>query len=301
MRKALKLGKLDIQVFDVPDVNFDFLKAGKEGYIRYGLPSSESSIAFLKKKSQEASNTPRFIEPAFKLKRRRKIRLPELNPDHGPETMTTWSGAILRPPMADPLSAIHGSWTVPVAGLPADAQDGQRYCASVWIGLDGTGQTNELLQVGCDAIVTLLNGVAKHSYSPWFQWYPVQSNPISSIPISPGDVIDCVIELVPGLTSSASVYFSNRTTGAAHTFTASAPQGSSLIGNSAEWIVEANGYLGPLARYGTINFMDCTAGTTAGQTLNAASGDPINMVDSAQNVISTGSIVGQTGVTVSSN
>jgi hypothetical protein len=155
-----------------------------------------------------------------------------------------------------------------------------------------------ILQAGCDADVSLTDGVAQHQYSPWWEWYPAGSSWITNMPVSPGDLLDCLINLQVGSTTAASIFLGNQTTNVGLTFSAEAPPGTSLMGNCAEWIIEAFGSLGPLARYGQVEFTDCNAGMVGGQTVSAGAGTTINMVNANGQVISAGTIVNPTQVQV---
>src|SRR5262249_32422425 len=78
----------------------------------------------------------------------------------------------------------------------------------------------------------------------------------------------------------ASVFFSNRTTGASTSLNFSAPAGTKLVGNCAEWIVEAptvGGAQSAIADYGEGFFSVCEAFTTSNTTVKGRTGDNINM------------------------
>ena len=119
---------------------------------------------------------------------------------------------------------------------------------------------------------------------------------ISSFPVSPGDTAYCLICITA--TTTASVYFSNLSSGLATTsFTIYAPKGTSLVGNCAEWIVEAptvGGSIAKLADYGMVYFDACIAGYASG-TMKSSAGNNINMT-SGSTVISQGSLVGDSAV-----
>ena len=98
--------------------------------------------------------------------------------------------------------------------------------------------------------------------------------------------------------TSASVFLTNRTTGDSTSVSFSAPTGTSLVGNCAEWIVEAptvNGQQSAMADYGQVFFSVCEAflGTIAagGTTVDGGTGDNINMNDSAGHEVSSGGLV----------
>ncbi len=187
-------------------------------------------------------------------------------------------------------------------GAPEGAQSGIWYTASTWIGMDGDDGSGDVLQAGCDADVMTSDGAVQQQFNPWWEWYPAGSFWITSMAVSPGDVLNCLICRSSGDASTGAIFLSNQTTGIAHFFSATAPAGVSLQGNCAEWIVEAL-ETGPngapeLAQYTPVEFTDCNAGTIGGQTVQAGSGNTINMVDSNGAVISTGEIVGPTAVQV---
>jgi hypothetical protein len=86
-------------------------------------------------------------------------------------------------------------------------------------------------------------------------------------------------------------------------FVATAPSGTVLQGNCAEWILEAL-ETGPhsapeLAKYTTVKFINCAAVTVKGKTLYPDRGNTIDMVNTGGAVISKGKIVGTREVEVS--
>ena len=84
---------------------------------------------------------------------------------------------------------------------------------------------------------------------------------ITNFPVGPGDLITALLIASPGAgATSATVYLTNRTSGAATSVTFHAPSGTSLVGNSAEWIVEAptvGGGQSTLADFGEVFFSVC--------------------------------------------
>jgi hypothetical protein len=96
----------------------------------------------------------------------------------------------------------------------------------------------------------------------------------------------------------ASAYFTNRTTGDSTSFVFNAPSGTSLVGNCAEWIVDAptvGGQQSSMADYGEVFFSVAEAflGTLGGGggTVNAGTGDVITMQNGAGQAVSQGSII----------
>jgi Peptidase A4 family len=96
----------------------------------------------------------------------------------------------------------------------------------------------------------------------------------------------------PVLTNTTgSAVFTNVTSGTTVAFHFSAPTGTTLVGNCAEWIAERpgiNGSISKLADYDTVEFSNTSAHTTSGVVLKGGSGDNMNTTDANGNVISLG-------------
>src|SRR2546429_5930298 len=116
--------------------------------------------------------------------------------------------------------------------LPADPKGGKSsFHASAWIGIDGWGSP-DVLQAGTES--SLVNG-SKKVYA-WWEWYPDFEIAISNFPVSAGDTIYCLICATSA--TQASIYLTNDSTDQSTSFNITAPSGTSLVGNCAEWIVE---------------------------------------------------------------
>jgi hypothetical protein len=78
------------------------------------------------------------------------------------------------------------------------------------------------------------------------------------------------------------------------------PGGTKLVGNCAEWIVEAPQFAGeilPIAEFGSVTFMDCQAVTTNKVIVDGGTGDPITMTDpTGSEDLAVGSIFGPTTI-----
>ena len=239
-----------------------------------------------------------LIEPTFSPRPIREHRRARARSDHAARVSETWSGGVICPPAAQTVVSVEGSWTIPVVALPAGADPGRVYAASTWVGIDGDGGSPDVLQAGCDADVRVSAAAPVARYRVWYEWYPGNSSWIDNMPIAAGDHLSCVIQLVPGSRNSASILLVNQTRNVPQHFAITAPDGYSLIGNCAEWILEANGELGPLAQYGQVSFTGCEARTTAGAVLTLAGGTALNMVDADDQVISVGTILSPNDVQI---
>jgi hypothetical protein len=197
-------------------------------------------------------------------------------------------------PAGKPFSWVQGDWVIPDVDAPTENQ--WYYCAS-WIGIDGDN-SSDVCQIGFECEVYRSgNSVTRYVY-PWFEWFPAGEVAITNFPVSPGDMVTTLLCTSGAGATSATAYFTNRTTGVTTSLSFSAPSGTSLTGNAAEWIVEAptvGGGQSAVADYGEVFFSVCEAfaGTigSGGATINGGTGDSINMLDASANVVSQGNLI----------
>jgi hypothetical protein len=102
--------------------------------------------------------------------------------------------------------------------------------------------------------------------------------------------------------NSALVFLANVTGGFGLFFVVSAPTGITLEGGSAEWIVEAL-ETGPnnapeLAQYTPVTFNNCKCVTVGDQVIESGSGSEMAIVNSSNQVISQGELLGSDTVQV---
>jgi hypothetical protein len=116
---------------------------------------------------------------------------------------------------------------------------------------------------------------------------------ITNFPVSPGDMVTMLLCTTGANATDATAFLTNRTSGASTSFSFSAPSGTKLVGNSAEWIVEAptvGGAQSSIADYGEVFFSVCEAFLTNGTTVNGGSGDNINLTANGQ-IVSDGNLI----------
>ena len=273
---------LGVRLFKKPPEGFDPLHAEDRELLVFGYPARPD-----KDKHPELHETWKrmvsrpltIIEPQFALRtdKQHGIRNTVAN-----DTSTNWSGAASFAAKGDSATYVIGQWTVPDVVAPGL---GSFYCAS-WVGIDGDGSP-DVLQAGteCD-VVSFGFFTAKQTYV-WWEWYPENEVQIANFPVTSGDVMYCAICVHSD--TEAGFYLTNLTTGASTSFTKTAPAGTHLVGNCAEWIVEAptvNGGQSALARYGDVYFDECIGGTKNNHLLYGGDGDLITMVDSSNKHIS---------------
>ncbi len=187
-------------------------------------------------------------------------------------TSTNWSGAAAFAPADKPYRFVGGQWTVP---SPNTAADGSYY-ASEWVGIDGWNSP-DVLQAGTETHVSKVWIFTSTDVYAWWEWFPAGEVRISNLPVSPGDVVYCLI--CADSTTHATVSFSNQSIGVGTRFDITPPAGTSLSGNVAEWIVERpgiNGSTANLTDYAACYFDECLAGG-GGNIDNLASASLISM------------------------
>jgi hypothetical protein len=212
----------------------------------------------------------------------------------GTESSSNWSGGVVYAPSGQSFRWIEGDWVIPAVDPPT--QDQPYYCAS-WIGIDGD-RSDDVCQMGIGSSVSESGGVTRGSYNAWVEWYPLPEAPITNFPVNPGDMVTGLLCTAGAGATSATAYFSNRTTGATTSVTFRAPAGTALAGNCAEWIVEAptvGGQQSAMADYGEVFFSVCdavayTANGQSSTTIGGGTGNNIDMHDSANAEVSAGSL-----------
>lgn len=153
-------------------------------------------------------------------------------------TSLNWSGYAVT---GSDVSDAKGSWKVPaiVGACPSSNQ-----YSSFWVGIDGYSSST-VEQTGTDS--DCQNG--SPTYYAWYEFYPKPSFIISSLTITPGDIISADVQYSPA-TGKFTVTIMDTTTG--QSFSTSAKVSAQR--SSAEWIAEApssGGTVLPLADFGT--------------------------------------------------
>jgi len=294
------VSKCKVRTFEPPPKGFDPFTANSDQLLHHGFPrrpdpakEPEASLKWVQAMRKYRDLNFRYVVPKFK-------ELP--THVHGPNrrlkessrglvnaNSSNWSGSVVFiDPTKDPFVWIFGQWTVPNAYSP-NPSDGNTYYSSAWIGIDGDGSP-DVLQAGTATEVT---GSASPVCYAWWEWFPDFSVAINSFPFSPGDSATLLICSTGPTTAWFS--FGNLTSLQYTSFSITAPQGTTLIGNCAEAVVErpgVNGALAELPRYGENFFDDTTAYAKSGASYDIGTGTPISMVaDDGVTIISTPEIV----------
>ncbi len=289
-------GGLKIKTFEPPR-GFDPLTASLADLDRHGFPARPDDahhLARYRRVFSQLKNKFRYVAPTFRLNAEKRHGPRRRDTEAGTETSGNWSGGVVYAPQGQSFRWIEGDWVVPDVDAPTENQ--WYYCAN-WIGIDGDG-SNDVCQAGVECEVYRTGNSITRNIYPWWEWFPAGEVQITNLAINPGDMVSMLICTTGANATTASTFFSNRTTGASTSFSFNAPAGTKLAGNCAEWIVEAptvGGSQSAIADYGEVFFSVCEAFLTNGNTVNGGTGNNINMTANNK-VVSDGILVAPTVV-----
>jgi hypothetical protein len=294
---ALDAG-MKVTLFEPPPKGFDPLSASLADLEKHGFPTRLADphhIERYKRVFGHLQGKFHYVIPTFRINSEKSHGPRKRRPADGTETSTNWCGAVAYAPAGQSFRWIEGDWVVPDVAAPTQNQ--WYYCAS-WIGIDGDG-SGDVCQAGVECEVYRSGGSIIRNVYPWFEWFPNSEVQITNLGISPGDMVTMLLctNQAAGSTS-ATVYFTNRTTGASTSLGFNAPAGSKLVGNSAEWIVEAptvGGAQSAIADFGEVFFSVSEAVTNNSTIVNGGSGDNINLTVNG-NVVADGNLIAPTVV-----
>ena len=277
-----------ITTFALPPSNFDPLTASPSDLARYGFPRRPDDPQLLARYQNVFTRLKgkiTYIEPAFKVDTTKTTHIQPAKTAAGTETSGNWSGGVVYAPKGQSFTWVQGEWVCPDVYAPTQNQP---YYNVSWIGIDGDG-SGDVCQAGMVCEVT--NNSC--SINPWHEWFPSSWVNITNLTVRPGDMISMLICTAGAGATSATISFANVSSGLVTSYTITAPSGTKLVGNSAEWIVETPGINGKLAQmpdYGEVFFSNCQAGLSNGTTVNGGTGNNINLVQGGTTV-STGTLI----------
>ncbi len=175
---------------------------------------------------------------------------------------------------------------VPVAEQAFGKCTGGWDWGSAWNGIDGWG-SSDVLQAGIEFDAYCSGTTRASYYSAWYEWYPYGEVRIGGFPIAPGD--DIFVEVWHTSATQGYAYLVNYNNNQAVQVGFTAPSGTRLVGNSAEFVVErpsVGGSLTTLTNYIMDPFWDAYAYTENYTFYDIATAYPIDMLDNAGAVIS---------------
>ena len=217
--------------FHVTPADFDVTTAPQEVLQSYGIPPrpDESDPEALRAWRTVFTKDFRLIRPEFGKPSGRR---------HGPVvwvseadgTSANWSGAVITPPIFKTFNKVSAQWYV--VTVEPSAAYAPYYVMSSWVGIDGWGGSGDVLQAGIDQQASESGDAAV--YWVWYEWYPADPVAITNLTVQPGDLVVCSVTALSS--NTAQVFMSVNNVGVSFSFTA--PSGTNLVGNCAEWIVE---------------------------------------------------------------
>jgi hypothetical protein len=227
---------------------FDPLTATNRQLADHGLPRRpdvQSEPELCARWERVMTETKTWIAPEFtELSFRTSSPDAVVSPDFiNYVTSSFWSGATQLSGGGLAWTCVAAKWTV---SDPNTANyhpvDDNLWLEATWVGIDGY-YSPDVLQAGTSTEIRTisLNNDLEVDVWAWWEWYPASPHAISNFPVSPGDVVYCLIRADDTMTG-ATIYFSNLSTGLGTHFHITPPSGTTLAGDSVEWIVERPGY-----------------------------------------------------------
>lgn len=292
-----------------PPDGFNPLNASDEELARFGFPPRPDAQA-----APKAYGTWQRAMVASKERLTPQLELTEMfsgpnrkhpvqNSEAGTGTSDNWSGSVDFSGATSYNSTttfyyILAEYVVPVARQAYGACTGGWDYSVQWVGIDGDG-SNDVLQAGTQADAYCSGSTTSTYYSAWYEWFPNSWTVISNFAVSPGD--DMFVEVWHTSATQGYAYLVNYNTNQSVEIGFKAPSGTSLKGNSAEWIVERpeiGGALATLTNYISDYFSDGYAYTENGTEYipGSASALQLTMLDNSGNPISYPSLLGTTAV-----
>jgi len=152
---------------------------------------------------------------------------------------TNWSGAVMTAGSNESFGNVSAQWVVPtVTQVPINGVTTSDIAE--WVGIDGYN-SDDVCQAGVMEVVsTLPNGQISVTCEAFDEWYPADANIISAstFKVNPGDTVTVSVETSGAGATSATFIFDDETTGKIYQTSLTAPSGTRLQGNSAEFVVE---------------------------------------------------------------
>jgi len=237
-----------------PPLGFDPLTAPDEELAAYGFPprpDAESTPEAYASWARAMAASKERVLPRLRATNifhgpnRRQLARPV---DEGTGTSSNWSGPVVFSGATSYNNTtsfweISTEYVVPVAEQAFGVCNKAWDYGSAWVGIDGDG-SNDVLQAGVEFDASCSPPTAP-SYSAWYEWFPYSETQVTNLPVSAGD--DMLVIVWATSATSGHAYIVNYNTKKLVTLNFTAPPGTSLVGNCAEWIVERPGVNGALA------------------------------------------------------
>ncbi len=288
-----------------PPAGFDPVTASNRDLEGYGFPPRPDSQArpeAYARWEKAMSAAKQRIAPELRLGDKVHGPVRQLKEQNGTGTSPNWSGAAAVTNATSynaPTSfrQVAAFYVVPVANQAFGTCSSSWDYSSTWVGIDGYGG-NDVFQAGTSSDALCTGNVVGY-YVAWFEWYPLPEMIIANLPVSPGD--EMFVEVWPSSPTAGYAFLQNFTTNQYVSVFFTAPGGTELVGNSAEWVVERpgiNGGQSTLMNYVSDYLSDCYAWTAndAEFTPGSASSTLLTMTDNKGLPISYPTLLGTTAL-----
>jgi hypothetical protein len=273
-----------------PPKGFNPLEGTNDELKSYGLPPKPDETAHPQRYAKWAKNLSKsltFVSPTFKIIQDKRVPLSDSTEKVKDDaTSGNWSGFVATDlNSGSKYSVVEAEWIIPNAWPNSSGADGV-YLVANWVGIDGWG-SGDVLQTGTLSECVVSGGkITTQTAYPWFEWYPAYSIAFTNLTVHPGDTIWGYIYAESSTVGYA--FLMNVGAGTYTSVTFDAPIGTSLQGNSAEWIVEdpstgPSEYMFP--NFGSTFFFDCYA-FSGSLSENLTNGFPVSLVQGS-NTLST--------------
>jgi len=183
-------------------------------------------------------------------------------------TSTNWSGYAATGSAkifgATSFDTVAADFVVPAVSARVCDPNGDNWeYSSAWVGIDGYASP-DVLQAGveADADLPCSGGGLQTYYSPWYEWYPNYETRITNLGAAPGQSF--YIHVWATSATAGNAYLQNVSANQSVSLSLTAPTGTMLRGESAEWIMESptvGGSLATLPFYGLGYFANATSET----------------------------------------
>ena len=221
-------------------------------------------------------------------------------------TSYNWSGYALVNSQTSRTAAsfyyLIADYVVPVAEQAYGVCTGGWDYSSSWIGIDGYG-SSDVLQAGTESDAYCSGATTSTYYAAWYEWYPNYEIRIGGFPVAAGD--DMFVEVWSTSATVGHAYMVNYQTNQVVNLTFNAPSGTTLKGNSAEWVVErpgVGGSLSNLTNYIQDFFEDAYAydfsyhSSSPSYPYTGNTSVPVTMLDNSGNPISYPTLIGPAAI-----
>ena len=302
MKNKTLSGGIRVKLFESPPPEFDPLAANLRQLRRFGfppIPKDERLRTRYEMLVRRLAHKFRYVPPRFKVHKDtfhgpRKLSSTRSMPRSGPN----WCGGVVHSVAPDSFQWVSGDFVIPNVSAPTDQRG---YYSSHWVGIDGDG-SSDVCQAGVTCNAERYTGSLNRDIHAWWEWYPDPEVEITSFQVEAGDLVSVLICTDSGKGSTgATVYLTNRTSGSFTSFGISAPAGTVLAGDSAEWISEAptvHGTQDPnfLSDFGEVFYSSCQSGTVGAALSSGGTGDNLSIVNSGGTVLANSTLVSSTVV-----